>query len=222
MKKITKLSIFFAPFLISNQAFSQEIEKPVVEQAISENEYCDIELFVAKKYGVTTASGGGLLGALIVGALSEKGDKSATTDLMDALPPEKIRAIVIQTNLTSAVGKSVVRVNYNVLEDDYKANNKMIKLKTRSTQNSNQCYYELFIPGIDIIRGAFNINNTMATPLYFKYFSGQNSTKTVKGTIRKGVGGFPAKDGIDKTEATQKVVTQFTESINYFFTKKVN
>ncbi len=223
MKKLSKILAGAITVLLSSQALCQESANPVSEANSLGDEYCDIEVFVAKKYGVTTSSGGGggLLGALIVSALSKNGDERATTDLMDALPPEKIREIIIQTNLTSVTGKNSVRVNYNVLGDDSKINNKIIKSKIRSTQNQSKCYYELFIPGIDIIRGAFNINNTMATPLYFKYFVDQNSNKTVKGVIRKGVGGFPAKDGMDKAEATQKVVSQFTESINYFFTKKV-
>lgn len=202
-------------------ALAQGTDSVSSSAAIPDNAACEIELFVAKRYGAETPSGGGFLQTLIMASLTQAGDQKAETELMGALPPEKIKAIFLETDLTAVAQREVVKVNYNSLSDDQKVVRNLIKSKGRSTNSNADCYHEIFIPEISMYRGLGIVSNTLFFDIYFKKFSGAIINKTFKATMKKSVGGFPAKNGESKEEANKIAVSKFQEAVAEFFAKKV-
>lgn len=186
---------------------------------------CDIELWVAKKYGYEGSSGGGqlafgLLGALVEAAANKKGNAEKKSEMMEIIPPEFIKDVFLSTDLTTRLKKDAVQVNYHELSDDKNEINSLLSAKKRSTESSSDCYYEVYVKGIAASK--YMGNKNLAVAFKLKRFSGQIPMKVESETRNEKLTIFPTKDDGKKVEAADDLRRAFRAAVSGFIEKRFN
>lgn len=228
MQKLTKfvacgLALFGASTPAVAQAQEQTSASPSV-QAQSPSS-CDIELWVAKKYGYEGSSGGGqlafgLLGALVEAAANKKGDAEKKSEMMEIIPPEFIKDVFLSTDLTTRLKRDAVQVNYHELSDDKNEINSLLSAKKRSTESSSDCYYEVYVKSIAASK--YMGNRTLSVVFKLKRFSGQSPLKVENETRNEKLTLFPTKEENRKSEAADDLRRAFRAAVNAFVEKRFN
>lgn len=186
---------------------------------------CDIELWVAKKYGYEGSSGGGqlafgLLGALVEAAANKKGNAEKKSEMMEIIPPEFIKDVFLSTDLTTRLKREAVQVNYHELSDDKNEINSLLSAKKRSTESSSDCYYEVYVKSIAASKYMGNKNLSVVFKL--KRFSGQIPMKLENETRNEKLAIFPTKDEGKKGEAADDLRRAFRAAVSGFIEKRFN
>ena len=210
-----------------SQAFAQAQEQTTQNtnaQAPTLNS-CDIELWVAKKYGYEGSSGGGqlafgLLGALVEAAANKKGDAEKKSEMMEIIPPEFIKDVFLSTDLTTRLKKDAVQVNYHELSDSKDEINALLFAKKRSTENTNECYYEVYVKSI--ASSKYMENKNLSVVFKLKRFSGQIPMKVENETRNENLTIFPTKDDGKKGEAADDLRRAFRATVSGFIEKRFN
>lgn len=230
MKKVTT-SLIGALALVTTSSAAMAQDQTAPKTAVSEQSQpaltnaCVIELWVAKRYGVEGSSGAGqlafgLLGALIEAAANEKGDAEKKSEMMEIIPPEFIKSVFMSTDLTTRLKRDAVMVNYYELLDSKDEINALLKAKTRSTQETSDCYYEVFVKSI--AASQYLGSKTLTVDFKLKRFTGQNALKVENESRREKLSLFPTKDPAKKDEAAENLRQAFQAAVNKFVEKRFN
>jgi hypothetical protein len=228
MKKAAT-SLIGAVALVTTTSATYAQDQVAPTAAVSENSQavlgnaCVIELWVAKRYGVDGSSGAGqlafgLLGALIEAAANEKGDAEKKSEMMEIIPPEFIKSVFMSTDLTTRLKRDAVMVNYHELSDSNNEINVLMKAKTRSTPETSDCYYEVFVNRI--AASQYLGSKTLTVDFKLKRFTGQNAIKVENESRREKLSLFPTKDPAKKAEAAENLRQAFQAAVNKFVEKR--
>ena len=211
--------------LISNASAAQERQSfSTTETAnVSDQNSCNIELWVAKRYGVDGSSGAGaalfgLLGALVEAAANSKGDKEKKTEMMEIIPPEFIKDTFLSTDLTTRLKKDYVSINYHELSEDKVQLKILLDAKTRSSNSAASCYYEVFIKSIGASQNLGS--KSLGVVFKLKRFSGANAVKLENETRIETLKLFPTSKAEKKAEAADDLRAALKTAVEKFVQKR--
>jgi hypothetical protein len=191
-------------------------------------EPCVIELFVAKRYGVSGTTGffdsllgtQGIVGGLASEALNKNANDERKTELMQVLSSDFIKSTFLETDITSRLKADSVQVNYNILTDDRKKINSILKSDERLTKSGSECYLEIYLRNIELQR---HITQSQLMVLFsLKDFRDQAAAKAKSNSINVATSDFPAKDPSKKSEVEARVRSSFRTAVEKFLQKRIN
>lgn len=213
--------------LASNAAEAQEVQSPstIEKTNFSDENSCNIELWVAKRYGVDGSSGAGaalfgLLGALVEAAANSAGDKEKKTEMMEIIPPEFIKETFLSTDLTTRLKKDYISINYHELSDDKVQLKNLLDTKTRSSSSQASCYYEVFVKSIQASQ--YLGSKSLIVVFKLKKFSGASAVKLENETRLEKLKVFPTSKEEKKSEAADDLKATLKVAVEKFVQKRIS
>ena len=160
---------------------------------VPQNYQADVGLRAGVLLMATGGALGGIAGAVVDQKLKEGSAESETNKiqkLADLIPPNTLSDIYKKSNINSKFPENSIILQANYFPFDYENSQFMVKSKTRLSDISSECYYEIFIKSV-LITDKPEKNIKMSFEV--RSFTGNNLKRKRSANIAQRISYFPGQ-----------------------------